>query len=277
MPKARSRNRSSVFLPWVVAAFALVPGCRNNDVLEMALRSREEDVYGLKAQNENLRAQNEALHHQLATLQGSGIPQPHVVGSPEPTMRTIPLRRIVVGSLTSGINEDGEPGDEALKVVIEPRDSQNHLVQVPGSVEINALEILSTGVKTPIGNWQLTPAQLRKTWRRGVFSTGYTVFLPWKKVPRSEQIRVVVRMSLDDGRVFEADRDIRVRPTATPSPNPGKNTLPMPRPLPPQPREDNPPAEPQGTLTPPMARHNTNYRPRSNLINAVKLHRPTPE
>ncbi len=275
MIQVRSQNRPYVFLPWVVALVALLPGCRNTDILEMALRSREEDTYNLKAQNANLRAQNEALQQQLAAMHGSGIP--HQVGAPTPVpIKMIPLRRIAVGSLTSGINDDGEPGDEALKVVIEPRDPDDHVVQVPGSVEIQALEIQPTGVKTTIGVWQVTPAQLRKTWRRGYFSTGYNVFLRWQKVPQSEKLRIVVRMTLDDGRVFEADRDVRVRPGATPSQVPARNPLHMPKPLPTQPGNDVGPGTPEGTLTPPVSQRRTNYRPRTDLINAVKLQTPTP-
>src|SRR5262249_56036998 len=55
--------------------------------------------------------------------------------------------------------------------------------------------------------------ELRGTWGSGLLSTGYYVILPWKSWPASDKLRVVTQLVLPDGRVFEADKDVTIRPT----------------------------------------------------------------
>src|SRR5207302_8908304 len=112
---------------------------------------------------------------------------------------------------TGGVDEDGCPGDEALEVVVEPRDADGHTIKAPGSVHVEALEISPEGLKVPLSSWDLTPEQVRHTWRSGLLSTGYFIVLPWKNWPSSEKLRVVAQFTLADGRLFEADKDITVR------------------------------------------------------------------
>ena len=58
------------------------------------------------------------------------------------------------------------------------------------------------------------------------------VVLPWKRPPVSERLRVVAQLVLPDGRVFEADRDVTIRPPVHP-----------PRPEPPLPPIEPPPPD----------------------------------
>ena len=62
--------------------------------------------------------------------------------------------------------------------------------------------------------WDIPPEQLRATWKQGLLSTGYTVLtLPLAYVlPASvENVRIVARFVTSDQRVYEADKDIKVR------------------------------------------------------------------
>src|SRR5205823_5874787 len=99
---------------------------------------------------------------------------------------------------------DRQPGDEALLVVVEPRDEQDQRIKAPGAVHVEALEVNSEGLKSPLSSWDVLPEQLRRAWREGLFGTGYYVILPWKVWPTCPQLRVVVRFTLSDGRAFEA-------------------------------------------------------------------------
>jgi hypothetical protein len=67
---------------------------------------------------------------------------------------------------------------------------------------------------------------VRHTWRSGLLSSGYFIVLPWKNWPASEKLRLVVRFTLVDGRVFEADKDITIRLT----PSAHRKTVPPPDP-----------------------------------------------
>jgi hypothetical protein len=162
--------------------------------------------------------------------------------SPEQAAQTYTLRRLTLGRGTGGYDEDRQLGDEALQVVLEPRDTEDHIIKAPGTVSVIALEISREGIKTPFSSWVVPPEQLRKSWRNGFFSTGYILVLPWQAAPpHSEQVRVVARLQTSDGRVFEAERDVRVvlRPEVL------REKMP--------PAQGTPPAGPPTTEPPPAA------------------------
>jgi hypothetical protein len=127
------------------------------------------------------------------------------------------------------VDDDSTPGDEALMVVIVPRDEDASAVKVPARAQVAAWEILPSGLKNPIGNWDVPAEKLRPTWRSGLFSTGYFVQLPWQTFPTTDRLRVAVRLTTTDGRAFEADRDVTVRPVVPPvRPVPRGDVLPYP-------------------------------------------------
>lgn len=190
-------------------------GCRhNNDLVERELRQRDQqfrealDELG-KAEHQNLAQQHEieALRH------GASI-------TPEQAAQTFGLRRITLGRGTGGVDNDRLPGDEALQVILEPRDTDDHIIKAPGTLYVLAVEINSQGIKTPISSWTVTPEQLRHSWKQGLLSTGYSLILPWKGFPQTENVRVVGRLVTADGRAYETDKDIKVRlvPGAPPRP-----------------------------------------------------------
>ena len=96
--------------------------------------------------------------------------------------------------------------------MVEPRDGDDHTIKAPGTLQIFALEITPQGLKTPLCMWDIPAEQLRQSWKQGLLSTGYTLTLPWKQCCRRRStVRVIVRMTTPDQRVFEADKDIKVR------------------------------------------------------------------
>ncbi len=243
--KARSPIRSSFFL--LLGLFPLLVGCKSTELLELALRSREQDIQVLREEVVRLEYENEALHRELHAVRKQGV----FKVTPELASQTYTLKHITLGRTTGGIDEDRKEGDEALQVVIEPRDVANHLIKAPGQVEITALEVTPEGLKAPLSVWKISPEQLATSWKQGLFSTGYVLILPWQQTPSFENVRVVVRFELIDGRPFEADTDIKIRlnPALTrprpvlpheekpgPFPEP-EEILPHPQPLPDVPEE----------------------------------------
>jgi hypothetical protein len=238
-----ARRRRTFSFVLLLLPFALVStGCRNTnqELLESELRARERDVRELREELGRLECYNEALQREAACTHQQGA----VGVSPEFAAQTFTLRKITLGRGTGGVDEDHKPGDEALLVVLEPRDADNHIIKAPGAVHVTAMDINSEGVKTPLSNWDVSPEQLRRSWRAGLFSTGYFLTLPWNSCwPTSEQVRVLVRLQTADGRLFEVDRDVRVRLAAEPPHEkmPPGEVLP---PAPPRPVEPLPPPRP---------------------------------
>jgi hypothetical protein len=210
-------------------------GCRSCDAVEDQLRLRDNELREARDELCRTRAYNDALQRELGAIRHVGSGKI----TPEFASQTYMLKSIVLGRQTGGIDEDNCPGDEALQVVIEPMDPDNHAIKAPGTALVNALEITQEGIKKPLSSWQIMPDELRKAWKTGLLTNGYFLVLPWKIFPSTEKVRVVVQFTLEDGRMFEADKDITVKlvPPAQrkpilgePAPGPAiESPLPLPR------------------------------------------------
>jgi hypothetical protein len=184
-------------------------GCRNligsnrkYDAIEAELRTRERELAEARGELNNSRAFNQAYLRQQ-----SGI-APDAGGGPP----FLPVREITLGTGTGGADSDDQPGDESLQVVIVPKDDDGSSVKVPANLTVLAFEIGRNGVKQPIGRWEVGADQLRRTWKGGLFATGYFVPLQWDQYPAQSKVRIAVRLQTLDGRCYEADRDVTVRP-----------------------------------------------------------------
>ena len=180
-------------------------GCRRNDLVENELRAR--DMQFREAVDELSRAEshNDALRRELeAVRSGQRI-------TPEQAALTFGVKRIVLGRGTTGIDNDNIPGDEALQVWLEPRDSEDHAIKAPGCLRVTVQEINSQGQKVELSSWDVDSEKLRQSWKQGLLSVGYQVTFKWQVPPRSEDIRVIAKLTLPDGRTYETDKDIKVR------------------------------------------------------------------
>ncbi len=246
-----------------LTASPILTGCKPNkryDLIEAELRTLERELADTRVALEQARNLNRAYAQQS--------PQAAAPVAANGGTAAVVVREITLARGTGGVDDDGLPGDDKLMVVVVPRDTDGTPVKVPGLLQIAAWEVSTAGIKTPIGQWTLTPEQLRPTWRNGFISTGFFVTVPWQTYPGTEKVRVAVRLTLPDGQAFEADRDITVKLVQTPrfvpppvvppgrssapAPGPGRELL-VPDPLPPGVEELPPPQPERGArLGPPV-------------------------
>jgi hypothetical protein len=239
------RFRVVLLLVLVAVIGLLSTGCRSNkhyDSIEAELRTRERELAETRAALDQARTINKAYEHGRANPSFPGAP----ASTPSGQGPACPIRDIALARGTGGIDDDGLPGDEAVMVVIVPQDEDRSAVKVAGRATIAAWEITPSGIKNPIGTWELTAEQLRHTWRSGIFATGYFVTLPWQTFPGTDRVRIAVRLTTTDGQAFEADRDVSVRlvPQAIPRTNPGSIPYPSTPVAPPRNREPLLPGNP---------------------------------
>jgi hypothetical protein len=221
-----------------------------SDLLEAELRTREREILELRSQNDHLKQLAELYQRQGYPGPYDVVPGPVVVPSPHPVVSPPigmgTLSEVILGTGTGGRDDDGIPGDESLQVVIVPKDDDGAAVKLAGRVSILAQEITREGLKVSIGKWEVTPEQLKKAWRGGLLGSGYFVPLQWDRPPTTEKVRITIRFTTPDGRVYEADKDATVRPL------PGL----VPRavmPIPSGPTGDVVPMPPASTSSPPSS------------------------
>jgi hypothetical protein len=223
-------------------------GCHSCDRVENELRARDREVRELRDQLEGAQALNFALQNEVRVSRGEPLTfDPHA----PPPVFTSPIKSLTLGRQTGGYDGDGQPGDEALQVVLEPRDGDNQAVKVPAFAEVMAAEVLPDGHKRPLSVWQINADQLRRSWRSGLLGSAFYVILPWQTPPSVEKLRVTARLILPDGRSFEADRDVTVKllpgvKRMAPAPDQGPPVTPPERmqPADPRPPEKMPPEKP---------------------------------
>jgi hypothetical protein len=196
----------AAFLLFFLPLFCLSTGCNNTRTskLENELRTRDQQYRDALEEQRRMEGNNIALRNEIEALRQSKI-------APDQPASTFGVKRIALGRETGGVDLDNIPGDELLKVVVEPRDSEGHSFKAPGCLQIYALEITPQGIKTPLCMWDITPDKLHESWKSGLLSVGYTLTLPWKVLPIYENVRIIARFATPDQRAFEADRDIKVR------------------------------------------------------------------
>jgi len=208
--RRRRRNSGRFLRAIALGGVALLAGCRSNgkyDGIEAELRTRNRELAEAQQALEQARQLNRAYEQSRGAIPGVAPAPPYY-----PAGGGCSLREISLGRGTGGVDDDATPGDEYLMAVIVPTDDDKSPVKAPGQATIAAWEYGPDGVKKLIGTWELTPEQLRSTWKSGLIATGYFVPLQWQQCPTHQKVRVAVRLTTMDGKQFEADRDVTVRP-----------------------------------------------------------------
>ena len=214
------RRKLGRFVRQFAASFAIslgligLLGCKANtkyDGIEAELRTRNRELSEAQHALDRSREMNRAYEQSRGTIPGM---------APAPQGGTCGIREIALARGTGGVDDDAIPGDEYLMVVIVPTDEDKSAVKAAGRATIGAWEYGPDGLKRLIGTWEVSAEQLRSTWKSGLLATGYFVPLQWQQFPTTSKVRVAVRLTSTDGRMFEADRDISVRPMTSALPHP---------------------------------------------------------
>jgi hypothetical protein len=202
-----------------VAVTLAVAGCKQIDkitkpnekqeFLEAELRTREREVLELRAENAQLKQLTDIYQRQGGH---DVITGPVAMPTGMTTTATPLVSTMTLGTGTGGRDDDGRPGDETLQVVIVPKDLDGTAIKVPGKATVTAFEITKEGVKLPIGKWDVAGEDIRRSWKGGLLGGGYHVPLQWDQAPMSDKIRVAVKFTTNDGRSYEADKDVYVKP-----------------------------------------------------------------
>jgi hypothetical protein len=174
------------------------------------------------AANNKLRAENLALQEQIDSLKRDrDVDRARIKAleqrtAPVPTLPQERLDKLVtvygikLGRLTGGDNWDADkPGDDGLKVVVQPVDRSGEKLKAAGSVVVDAFDLAA--VDPNVGHWEFDSDQVAERWY-GALLYSYVFKCPWqKKLPSHEEL--TVRVTFTDeltGRQFTEQRVCKV-------------------------------------------------------------------
>jgi len=191
----------------------LAAGCtlRPDAALENELRIHEDRVFALqqelqRTKQELIAARRESEHLREQSRQNGG--QVLAAEQADVLFRAEGLR--INTLLTGGLDEDGQPGDELLSLVLEPHDADGQTLKLPGDVSLDITDPAADEAET-VGEWTFSANEVRNAWHSGLIVTGFKFRLPLPSTLRHETLVVHARLSTTDGRVFDATETVKVR------------------------------------------------------------------
>lgn len=205
-----------VHLTWmsVVMALAMLGGCASRgslEVLETELRQQEDQLAGLQQQLATTQSELQVSQNEVAQLRAQLVGNGQQSHSPEHLeheFKAVGLRFNTY--LTSGIDRDGQPGDELLHVLVYPHDDQGGLVKLPGTIELRALDLSAPDGLQEVGSWSFTAAQTKAAWHSGFLAAGFLFEEAWARLPQGSDVTLHARFKTIDGRQFDAVQSLKV-------------------------------------------------------------------
>ncbi|NDC63157.1 MAG: hypothetical protein EBZ59_04040, partial [Planctomycetia bacterium] len=118
---------------------------------------------------------------------------------------------------TECFDGDGDGRSDGLAVVFEPRDEDERLVTAAGDVSIVAIDPAASGNEGCVARWDIPAAEAIGHFRRTSRARGLHFVLRWPdQPPRSEQLRLLVRLTTFEGRTHEAEAVVPAVAPSTP-------------------------------------------------------------
>lgn len=143
------------------------------------------------------------LEKQVETLQALGEKRIELLYTVE---------HIDLGRHTGGVNLDGEPGDDGVRVYLQPIDEQGHILKAAGSVKIDVFDLAGDPQDNLISSCSWDVEQTAKQWAGGFVSYQYAFDCPWPDGPPAHD-EITVRVEFVDyltGKTFSAQKAFKV-------------------------------------------------------------------
>ncbi len=120
------------------------------------------------------------------------------------------LRVIAAGS--HGIDTDGQPGDDAIALVIEPIDREGEFVDAVGTLRVIVTDPAHVGAHSHVVTKSFTSDQLLDGASVDPSSNGYRIEVPFnEKSPRHDKLRVSMVLYTRDGQELDTATDVIIR------------------------------------------------------------------
>lgn len=194
-------------LPVVLIALTMAAGGCNGPFGGTAMTTAlQNQVDGLRKDNDDLRKANAALHAQAAANRKQ-IESLLDLGDKR-LEKLYPVTALKLGSHTGGIDQDGRPGHDAVKVFLEPIDQDGNVIKAAGEVTIQLFDLAAKD--TLVAQYAFGVDEVRKHWSSGFLAYHYSFVCPWPQARPPQHDQITVRVVFRDyltGKQFTAQSD----------------------------------------------------------------------
>ena len=169
----------------VLALAALLAGCADDGALDAAAE-RDKALERVRQLEKELAAAQQRLAErdkQVANLLQMGDKRME---------KLYVVQRIRLGRATGGVDVDEKPGDDAIKVYVEPIDQHGSVLKAPGKVTIRLFDLAAETDRTLIGEYRFAVDQMAAAWSSGFLAYHYRFACRWKTPPKHAEITVRV-------------------------------------------------------------------------------------
>ncbi|MGQ9563808.1 MAG: hypothetical protein ACUVTH_09775 [Thermogutta sp.] len=123
----------------------------------------------------------------------------------------IPARLSIPQEFLSGRDYDGQPGDDGIALLVQPRDTEGRVILEPAAISVVVVDPAVRGPNARVARWDLQPEEVRSYAVRRGDVTGFLLELPWpNRSPDHEDLKVFLRYYKPNGDSLEAQGDVRV-------------------------------------------------------------------
>lgn len=228
------RNLCARFSTFLLIAAVSLSGCnrgtrRSVELLESRIRNQEETIASLRRDVSTLEAEREATQREADALRAAAKTNINPVLLAEHAETQFRISEVSINTyLSGGLDRDGKHGDELLTVLVVPQDKTGDTLRATGKLEIDVVDFAAPTGQQRIGHWDFDRNQTRELWHFGLIGRGIQLTVPWQTPPVSETVTVHARLTMPDGRQFNATEELRVVPLDSGKPTSATGLLPIP-------------------------------------------------
>jgi len=200
-----------------LAAGATLPlGCIQQTSANQSTKLSEAEAAIVELQQDNRRLRDELVssQQQIKTLQALGDKRveklPHV-------------ERISLGRFTGGIDLDGVPGDDAVRVYLQPVDQQGSIIKAAGEVKVQLFDLAAGPEDNRIAELSLSDDQVSQRWFSGLGTNHFSFDCPWREGTSPAHSEITVRVEFTEyltGKMFTVQQVCKVALAGAPASQP---------------------------------------------------------
>lgn len=129
----------------------------------------------------------------------------------------VDITEIVINRKTTrGQNVDGNPGDDGIDLLVQPKTADGLVEFQSGELTISVIDTAERADQQRIGLWKFLPEETKLFFASDEQGNrGILLHLPWdQSTPVNEKLDLHVRFITNDGRILKTSGTLRIKPPA---------------------------------------------------------------